>query len=149
MRTRNLLNRIERAEQAAKGPSFFAFNCTCFPLDEQPEFRWRAEAEAAARVLCPIHGLRFQLVVTRFLYRAPRYYLSDCERGWPYRSKQYQKAMRASFDPALWPPRHEEQLEHETILILRDSSKIPSGGTAIGYVPGSGQEQLACKYEHC
>ena len=52
----------------------------CFPLDEQPEFRWRAEAEEAARVLCPLHGRRFQTVVTRFLYRALHYYVADFER---------------------------------------------------------------------
>jgi hypothetical protein len=75
--------------------------CLCFPVDEQPEFRWRAEAEEAARVLCPLHGRRFQTVVKRHLYWALRCYVADFERGWPHRSAQYQKAMRVSLDPTV------------------------------------------------
>src|SRR5437867_2050556 len=70
MSTQRLLRRIELAEKTAKTQSVFAPHCICFPEDEQPEFRWRAEAEMAAEVLCPIHGIRFRIVVTRFLYRA-------------------------------------------------------------------------------
>ena len=55
----------------------FSEECICFPVDEQPEFRWQVEAEAAAKVLCPLHGRRFQTVVTRFLYRALHYYVAD------------------------------------------------------------------------
>jgi hypothetical protein len=36
-------------------------------------------------------------------YQAERFYIADFERGWPYRSAQYQKAMRVSLNPALWP----------------------------------------------
>ena len=75
MQTRNLLTRIERAERITKTSSELLPDCTCFPPHEQPEFRWRAEAEAAATVPCPIHGLRFQVVVSRFLYRPLLYYL--------------------------------------------------------------------------
>jgi len=78
--------------------------CLCFPADEQPEFRWRAEAEEAARVLCPLHGQRFQKVVTRHLYQALRCYVADFNRGWPHRSTQYQKAMRVSLDPTVASP---------------------------------------------
>jgi len=100
----------------------FPETCLCFPVDEQPEFRWRAEAEEAAGVLCPLHGRRFQTVVTRFLYRALHFYVADFERGWPQRSAQYQKAMRASFDPALWPAQEVELPwpEETQELILRD-----------------------------
>ena len=146
MRSRILEKRLERAEQAARVDSKFLEQCICFPPHEQPEFRWRAEAEAAATVLCPIHGLRFQIVVTRFLYRPLLYYLTDFESGWPHRSQQYQKAMQASFDPALWPVREEVTLGSETMLILRDGRQIPSGGTAISYVPG---EHIPCKQEAC
>ena len=82
-------------------PKHFLEACLCFPVDEQPEFRWRAEAEEAARVLCPLHGRRFQTVVTRFLYRARRFSVVDFEKGWPHRSAQYQKAMRVSLDPTV------------------------------------------------
>jgi hypothetical protein len=41
--------------------------------DEQPEFKWRAEAEEAVQVLCPLHGRRLQTVVTRHIYQAQRF----------------------------------------------------------------------------
>jgi hypothetical protein len=71
------------------------------PVDEQPEFRGQADAEEAAKVLCPLLGRCFQTVVTRFLYRARCFSVVDFEKGWPRRSAQYQKAMRASLNPAL------------------------------------------------
>jgi hypothetical protein len=50
----------------------FSPDCLCFPGEEQPEFRWQVEAEIAASVLCPLHGSRFRIVVTRFLFsRSP------------------------------------------------------------------------------
>ena len=103
MQTRTLLARIERLEQAAPAQSRFSPDCICFPANEQPEFKWRIEAEVAAKVLCPLHGLRFQVVVTRYLYRAERFHIADFKWGWPDRSPQYQKAMRASFDLTVWP----------------------------------------------
>jgi hypothetical protein len=105
----NLDARVLRLEQSMgmQDRRRFPEDCTCFPEDEQPEFKWRAEAEAAAKVLCPLHGVRFRIIVRRFLYRGLRFYNQDFERGWPHRSLQYQKAMRASFDSALWPVRAE------------------------------------------
>ena len=70
-------------------------------MDEQSEFRGQADAEEAAKVLGPLRGRRFQTVVTRFLYRGRRFPVVDFEKGWPHRSAQYQKAMRASLNPAL------------------------------------------------
>jgi len=110
--------------------------CICFPENEQPEFKWRAEAEIAAAVLCPLHGLRFHIVITRALYRAFRFYIADYKEGWPHQSAQYQKAMRASFDWALWPPQKEKDLGQDSVLILCDGTELPSGGSAIGYTPG-------------
>ena len=62
--------RIARLEQRRKMQATKRFSeaCTCFPADEQPEFKWRTEAEMAAAVLCPLHGLRFRIVVTGELY---------------------------------------------------------------------------------
>ena len=62
MTTRTQLRRVERAEQAAKTHLRFSPDCLCLPDDEQPEFRWQVEAEIAASVLCPLHGLRFKVV---------------------------------------------------------------------------------------
>jgi hypothetical protein len=90
MTTRTQLRRVERAEQAAKTQLRFSPDCLCFPDDEQPEFRWQVEAEIAASVLCPLHGSRFRIVVSRFLYRARRLYNSDMQAGCPNRSEAYQ-----------------------------------------------------------
>ena len=125
--------RIARLEQRRKmqATKRFPEACTCFPADEQPGFKWRAEAEIAAAVLCPLHGLRFHIVITRDLYRAFRFYITDYKDGWPRQSAQYQKAMRTSFDWALWPPQKEKDKEfgQDSVLILRDGTELPSGGS--------------------
>jgi hypothetical protein len=59
---------------------------------------------------------------------------------------KYQTAMQASFDPARWPVQEEVDLGPSTTLILREGMQIPSGGTAIGYVPG---EHISWKREDC
>ena len=102
MRVRARLARLELAFKTRQA-THFSEACLCFPADEQPEFMWGAEAAEAATVLCPLHGRRFQMVVTRSLFRPTHFYVADFERGWPHRSAQYQKAMRASLNPALWP----------------------------------------------
>src|SRR5712691_4244337 len=81
----------------------FPETCLCFPADEQPWFRWRAEAEEAAKVLCPVHGQRFHSVQRYHLYQALHFYVTDFEHGWQDWSPQYQRAMRASLDPTRWP----------------------------------------------
>ena len=127
--------RLARLELASRvqWAAHFPESCICFPVDEQPEFKWRAEAEEAVQVLCPLHGRRFQTVVHRHIYQAQRFYVADFERGWPYRSAQYQKAMRVSLNPALWPAEEVKlpwpQATQE--LILRDGTRIPSGGPAV------------------
>ena len=131
MRFRARVARLESA-RSERIATHFQDACICFPVAEQPEFRWQAEVDHAAKVRCPIHGVRFQTVVTRHLYQASRFYISDFERGWPHLSAQYQKAMRASLDPSLWPAQEEEVPwpNEVRILVLRDGSRIPSGGRA-------------------
>jgi hypothetical protein len=93
--------RMARLESASRVRTtrHFPEACICFPVDEQPEFRWQTEVDLAASVLCPLHGVRFQIMVTRHLYQALHFYIADFEQGGPHRSAQYQKAMRASLDP--------------------------------------------------
>jgi len=38
----------------ARTVAHFSEECLCFPVDEQPEFRGQADAEEAAKVLCPM-----------------------------------------------------------------------------------------------
>ena len=81
------------------------------------------------RSALPLHGLRFHIVITRDLYRAFRFYITDYKEGWPRQSAQYQKAMRTSFDWALWPPQKEKDKEfgQDSVLILRDGTELPAG----------------------
>src|SRR5438128_359725 len=124
--------RIARLEQRRKMQATKRFSeaCTCFPANEQPGFKWRAEAEIAAAVLCPLHGLRFHIVITRDLYRPFRFYITDYKDGW-HQSAQYQTSMRTSFHWALWPPQKEKDKEfgQDSVLILRDGTELPSGGS--------------------
>jgi hypothetical protein len=55
------------------------------------------------------------------------------DNGWPHRPAQYQKAMRISLDPALWPAQEIElPWPQETQeLILRDGTRVKSGGSAV------------------
>jgi hypothetical protein len=151
MTTRTQLKRVERAEQAARTQLRFSPDCLCFPDEEQPEFRWRVEAEIAASVLCPLHGSRFRIVVTRFLFRAARFYRSDMEAGCPHRSVQYQRAVRVSFDPDLWPANEEDAPGADSlggcVLVLRDGTRLHSGKPAVGWRSESSRQGGLCSRE--
>jgi hypothetical protein len=139
------------AEEAAKTRLRFSPECLCFPDDEQPEFRWQVEAEIAARVLCRLHGLRFKVVLTRFLYRAARFCRFDMEAGCPHRSVQYQRAVGVGFDPNLWPANEEVAPGADSlggcVLVLRDGTRLPSGKPAVGWRAESSRQGGLCSRE--
>ena len=118
--------------------------CICFPPDEPPVFCWKAEAEIAAAVLCPLHGARFHAIQARpFIYRAKWLRRSEDNASvdyatvnWPNHSPQYSKAWRASFPPGLWPAAERCQFQPDRItLILRDGTEVASGGSADEWQP--------------
>jgi len=127
--------RLARLELAFKtrNAEHFPEVCLCFPGDEQPWFRWRAEAQEAAKVLCLVHGQRFHSVQRYRLYQALHFYVTDFEHGWPHWSPQYQKAMKASLDPGRWPAEEVRVPWPQEIqeLILRDGTRVKSGGPAV------------------
>jgi hypothetical protein len=99
-----------------------AFDCICFPEEEQPSFSFPIEVEIASKVNCPLHGAGF---TPRFrLYFAKRFRgevwkeLSTCH------SEQYRKAWFARFPPTLWPAEEEETAEGNIFLKLKDGSKV-------------------------
>ena len=53
--------------------------------------------EAARAVKCPIHGERFNDVKQPLVYQARWLVKSEWETSYPHNSRQYAKAMRASF----------------------------------------------------
>ena len=73
--------------------------CICFPEDQQPFFCSPSEEQVAARVKCPLHGIRFTRPI-------PHIYVSrwrmekELERRQTL-SAQARKAWAASFPPDL------------------------------------------------
>jgi hypothetical protein len=98
----NLERRLKTLERL-KLKSMIHKDCICSPADEPPCLHPQAERESAKAVLCPIHGLRFP----RF---APTVFVAILKPtqltpgAWTRRSKQYRKAMEASFPTDRWPP---------------------------------------------
>jgi hypothetical protein len=114
----------------------FPEGCICFPQNEPPCVQWCAEVEVAAAVLCPLHGRRFERAERPDPYRCMRVREADFRAGWPARSKQYQKAMQASFPLDHWPLTGERRESGgSTILILRDRTEVPGGGYAEEWHP--------------
>lgn len=146
MDVRTRLKKLEqtRAEQKTS-EGVWEEACICFPPDEPPELEFMAEAEIAASVLCPLHGVRFHAIQQRLvIYRAkwlrrPRDYatVDYATVNWPNHSPQYSKAWRASFPPDLWPAKVSFQFQSEptATLILRDGTEISSGGPANEWQP--------------
>ena len=121
--TQSLLNRIERAEDAAKAKSKFVAECVCFPEREQPSFNWPIEQKIAAQVRCPLHGERFK-PLTYFVYvakwlREKRPYLLET-----HHSEQYRRAWYASFPAECWPGK-EVLLNGILALELKNGSTLP------------------------
>ena len=54
----NLKTRLSKLEKT-KRQKITEADCICFPDDQPPLLKLRAEREAAQAVLCPIHGERF------------------------------------------------------------------------------------------
>jgi hypothetical protein len=142
----DLKTRLKKLEQTmAKQQTTKVWDeaCICFPPDELPEFCWTAEAEVASAIVCPLHGVRFHAIKPRlFIYRAkwlrgPKDHTTvDYAVDLLTHSPQYSKAMRASFPAALWPAEVSFQFQPtRTMLILRDGSEIPSGGSVETWQP--------------
>src|SRR5712692_2247166 len=134
-RMRTLLARIERAEQAVKARSRCSPDCICFLENEQPEFRWRAEAEIAADVPCPLH-VRFLIVVKREHYRALCFTSPTSSKGGLIIRRSIKKRCAPV---SIWLCGRPETIR---VLILSDGTRVPSGGPAVGYTPGSGKRSL-------
>ena len=122
---RSIINRIARAEEAARIQSRFSPQCFCFPENEPPFFNWPVEQEIAARVKCPLHGERFKpllffVYVSQWL-REKRQILMQT-----HHSEQYRKAWDASFPPNLWPAQEVLNYAH-TVLQLKDGTTLSAG----------------------
>jgi hypothetical protein len=98
-------------------------NCTCFPADEQPFFGFPIEQEIAARVLCPLHGPRFQQ--PRFHLYVPKWRRENEKKvRWFRLSPQSHKAWHAGFPLDLWPAEEEESEDRTVFLKLKDGTRL-------------------------
>jgi hypothetical protein len=122
MRTRTLMARIERAEQAAKVKARFPIECICFPENEKPSFTFPVLEEMAIRVLCPLHGVRVQKSYQVYVSEWLRKKLPDLL--WTHHSEQFRRAWFASFPETLWPAVEERTDDGHTLLRLKDGSTI-------------------------
>jgi len=99
--------------------------CVCFPSGEPPDLGLKAEIEAAKAVRCPIHGPRFsKLAPTIYVatqYRQPTHL--HPERG-KWRSRQYERAMKASFPPDRWPAQEIVDPDGAVRFVLKDGTEI-------------------------
>jgi hypothetical protein len=149
MDIRARLKKLEQTRAEQITPIVWEEACICFPLDELPELEFIAEAEIAAAVLCPLHGVRFHAIKPRLsIYRAKWLRRPKANATvdyaiveWPSHSPQYSKAWRASFPSGLWPAEERLQFQPErtTTLILRDGTEIASGGSANEWQPAKGE----------
>jgi hypothetical protein len=103
-----LKTRIQQLEsrraQTTRAKKEYPEECICFPdaddrnsSDQVPCFGF--EADAAAKVQCPVHGARFKRL-SRAIYRSPQIWRREWAGGFRGMSHQYEKAVRATFgDP--------------------------------------------------
>src|ERR1700704_2954369 len=113
-----LKHRIACLERASKARGYFDPACTCFPEKEQPFVGSQAELDIAAKVMCILHGERFQnKTVPIYVSKWLRDKLWDHLQS--QHSPQYCKAWFASFPPHLWPA-EEVLVEGKTRLRLKD-----------------------------
>ena len=129
----NMRSRISRLEQTTakaihQEKTKFPEGYISFPADAPPCVQWCAEAEAAAAVLCPLHGRRFKRARRPWLYRSLYILQRHFQFDWSDHSEQYRKAMKASFPADRWPQIEERrESDGSTTLILRDGVEIPAG----------------------
>jgi hypothetical protein len=122
VRGRNVIQRIERAEEALKEKSLFSSDCICFPEKERPSFGFPIEMEIAGRVKCRLHGERFAQLFHLYVPKWRR------EKLWEhlssFHSEQFRKAWFASFPPELWPATEEETENGKIFLKLKDGNRL-------------------------
>jgi hypothetical protein len=99
--------------------------CICFSPDEPPDLVLRAEIEAAKAVRCPIHGNRFsELAPTIYIAAQFRHPTHLYPERWKRASRQYAKAMKASFPPDRWPAQKIVESDGGVRFVLKDGTEI-------------------------
>jgi hypothetical protein len=124
MRLHSRLRTLEKSLRDVYGNAE-SEDCICFPPDQPPELLLKAEIEAAKSVRCPIHGERFSklaptiYIATRFIQPAHLH-----PERWKGASRQYVKAMEASFPPDRWPAQEIVDPDGGVRFVLKDGTEI-------------------------
>jgi len=107
----------------------FGARCICFPEDEQPP----GLSDEAASLQCPLHGKRFTEPLPFQIYQAKWRHDREWKDDFPHHSRQYAKAMRASF-PSGYSPEPESKFaiyEYSTGLPVTGDARADSTKSAI------------------
>lgn len=97
------LERVHQGIQADTNATY-APECICFPAGEPPALSTEEEIAVARAVKCPQHGERFADVRRPVVFRSAWLVRGEWEHDFPHNSRQYAKAMRASFPADHNPP---------------------------------------------
>ncbi len=114
-----LLNRLKKLEKHAK--KLPDPRCICFPHDEPPRLYQKVERQSGLSVLCPLHGPRFRAFAPS-VYQIHFAHLAPCT--FTTGSRQYQKAMRASFPEDRWPAKVVYANGGIEIFVLKDGTEV-------------------------
>lgn len=121
MHTKARLIRLERLKRGAIPVP----DCICFPPGEPPSLVLKAEIESARMVRCPLHGERFDRLASAIYiaaqFRQPTHLHPE---HWKGASRQYIKAMEASFPPDRWPAREIVDPDDGVRFVLKDGTEI-------------------------
>lgn len=117
-----LKTRLSRLEKTKRRIATEA-ECICFSPDEPPHLELQSEIEAAKSVRCPLHGERFKNLAPTIcrVIRLPAHLDRAC---WSWCSRQYVKAMDASFPPHRWPATKIVEPDGAVRLVLKDGTEI-------------------------
>ncbi len=122
-RTRKMMNRqLCNFGEHFQGDIFLPSDCICFPTDQPPFFGFPIEQEIAAKVKCPLHGIRFR---PEFHIYVPKWCREKEKKvRWFRLSEQYHKAWNAGFPLDLWPAEEEESEDRTVFLKLKDGTRL-------------------------
>jgi hypothetical protein len=124
MRLHSRLRTLEKSLRDVYGNAE-SEDCICFPPDKPPDLALQAEIESARAVRCPIHGTRFSQLAPS-IYTAARFiYPTHLHpERWMGASRQYVKAMKASFPPDRWPAQEIVEADESVSFVLKDGTVI-------------------------
>jgi hypothetical protein len=136
MNTKTRIRKLEaQAQETASNRTSkecFPQNCICFPGDEPPDFEvfdTNEERGAAVALLCPLHGKRFTEPLPFQVYKAKWLRDREWKDDFPTHSRQYARAMRASFPDGQTRGQDLAELRTHVLERMWELANIPASQT--------------------